>query len=77
MAKKIKEDCEEAFDFLQKQSLGIGKDNCSGVLGKINVIKHQLDIKDNLNEAHIEISQLKQVDIAQMDRWLVNPNLQL
>jgi DUF4097 and DUF4098 domain-containing protein YvlB len=59
MAKEIKEDCEEAFDLLDKKSLGIGKDDCSGVLGQINVVKHQLDIKESLNEAQIEISQLK------------------
>jgi hypothetical protein len=48
MAKEIKEDCEEAFDFLDKKSLGIGKDDCSRVLVQINVIKHQLDIKIKL-----------------------------
>jgi hypothetical protein len=77
MAKEIKEECEEDFDLLDKKSLGIGKDNCAGVLGQINVVKHQLDIKERLNEAQIEISQLKQVDVAQMDRFLVKPNLQL
>ena len=30
-----------------------------------------------LEEAQDEISQLKQVDIAQIDRWLVKPNLKL
>ena len=60
---------------LDKKSLGIGKDNCVGVLGKTNVIKHQLDIKESLNKHQIEISQLKQVDIAQMDRWMVKPNI--
>ena len=45
MAKEIKEDCEESFDLLDKKSLGIGKDDCVGVLGQINVIKHHLDMK--------------------------------
>ena len=30
-----------------------------------------------MEEAQVEISQIKQVDIAQIDRWLVKPNLQL
>jgi hypothetical protein len=77
MAKEIKEECEEAFDLLDKKSLGIGKKDCSGLLGQINVIKHQLNIKESLNETQIEISQLKQLDIAQMDKWLVKTNLQL
>ena len=53
MAKEIKEDCEEAFDLLDKKSLGIGKEDCSGLLGKINEINHQLNIKESLNETQI------------------------
>jgi hypothetical protein len=75
--KEIKEDCEDIFHFLNKESLGLGKDDCSKILGQINIVKHQLDIKESLEEAQAKISQLKQVDIAQIDRWLVNPNLQL
>jgi hypothetical protein len=77
MAKEIKEDCEEVFDSLSKESLGLGKDDCSKILGQINIVKHQLDIKESLKEAQNEISQLKQVDITQIDRWLLKPNLQL
>jgi hypothetical protein len=51
LAKEIKDNCEETFELLDKKSLGIGKDDCSGLLGQINVIKHQLKIKENLNEA--------------------------
>jgi hypothetical protein len=77
LAKEIKEDREEVFDLLDKKSLGIGKDDCARVIGQINVLKHQLNIKERLNESHMEISNLIQVDVAQMDRWLVKPNLHL
>jgi hypothetical protein len=30
-----------------------------------------------MEEGQAEISQIKQVDIIQINRWLVNPNLQL
>ena len=53
MAKEINEDCEETFDLLDNKSWGIEKDDCPGVLGQINVVKHQLDIKESLNEAWI------------------------
>jgi hypothetical protein len=56
MAKEIKEDCEEVFDLLSKESLGIGKDGCSEILGQINIVKNKIDIKEILNEAQIEIS---------------------
>jgi len=77
LAKEIKEHYEEAFNLLDKKSIGIGKDDCVGVLGQINVIKHQLNMKERLSESQMEISQLIQVDISQMDRWTVKPNLQL
>jgi hypothetical protein len=77
MAKEVKDDCEETFDLLDKGSLGIGKDNCPGLLGQINIVRHQLKLKENLNEIQIEISQLKEIDVTQIDRWLVKPNLNL
>jgi DNA-directed RNA polymerase subunit H (RpoH/RPB5) len=77
MAKEVKEFCEEAFHSLNKESLGLDKEDSSGVLGQIDITKHQLDIKTNMEEAQAEISQIKQVDIIQINRWLVKPSLQL
>ena len=57
--KEIKEDCEEIFHFLNKESLGLGKDDCSEILGHIDIVKSQLDIKEILEAAQAEISQLK------------------
>ena len=59
MTKEIKEDCEEIFHFLNKESLGLGKDDCSEILGHIDIVKSQLDIKEILEAAQAEISQLK------------------
>jgi len=62
---------------LSKESLDLKKDDGSEILGQINMVKHQIDVKENLEVTQDEISQLKQVDIAQIYRWLVKPNLQL
>jgi hypothetical protein len=77
MAKEVKEACEEVFLSLNQEALGLEKDNVSEVLGQVDIAKHQLNIKTNLEEAQDEISHLKQIDITQIDRWLVRPNLQL
>jgi hypothetical protein len=77
MVKEVKESCEEAFHSPKKESLGIDKYDSSGVLGQIDITKHQLEIKTNMEEAQAEISQIKQVDIIQINRWLVKPSLQL
>jgi hypothetical protein len=37
--KEIKEDCEEIFHLLNKESLGLGKDDCSEILGQIEYCK--------------------------------------
>jgi hypothetical protein len=56
MAKEVKEFCEEVFHSLNKESLGLDKEDSSGVLGQIDITKHQLDIKTNMEEAQAEIS---------------------
>jgi len=33
IVKEIKDDCERIFDLLDTESLGIGRDNCTGQLG--------------------------------------------
>jgi hypothetical protein len=39
IVKKIKDDCEGIFDSLDKQALGIEKNDCSESLGYINIEK--------------------------------------
>ena len=56
MAKEVKEFCEEDFDSLNKEWLGLDKEYRFGVLGQIAIIKHHLDIKTTMKEAQNEIS---------------------
>jgi hypothetical protein len=55
----VKEFCKEAFHSLNKESLGLDKEDNYGVMGQINIKKHQLDIKTNMEKAQAEISQIK------------------
>jgi hypothetical protein len=48
MAKEVKKDCEETFHSLDKDSLGLRKYNISKVLGQVEIAKHQLNIKTNM-----------------------------
>ena len=59
MAKEVKEAYEESFQLLNKESLGLGKDDISKVLGQVDIAKHQLNIKTNMEEYHDEIFLLK------------------
>jgi hypothetical protein len=77
IAKEIRDDCEEVFDLLDKGSLNIGKGQCTGLLGQINIVRHQLNFRENLSEIQMEISQLRKIDVTLVDRLLVEPNLKL
>jgi hypothetical protein len=45
MAKEVRDSCEETFGLLNKNLLDLDKESSSGMLGKINIVKHWLDIK--------------------------------
>jgi hypothetical protein len=77
ITKEVNDDCQEIFDLLDKASLNIGRDNCPGLLGQINIGRHQLNFKENMDEIQIEISQIKVIDVTQINRWMVKPNLKL
>jgi hypothetical protein len=76
-ANEVKNFCEETFSLISKGLLDLDKESNAGTLGKINIAKHLLDIKENMEEQQVDISQINQVDMTQMDKWLVQPNLQL
>ena len=73
----VKKSCEEALHSLEKKSLGLEKYNISKVLGQFDIAKIQLNFKTNMEEAQAEILQLKQIDITQIHKWIVDPSLQL
>jgi hypothetical protein len=77
IVKEIIDDYEEVFDLLDKRSLNIGKGNCTGLLGQINIVRHQLNFRENLSEIQIEISQLREMDVTLINKLLVEPNLKL
>jgi hypothetical protein len=77
IVKEIRDDCEEVFDLLDKGSLNMGKGNCIGLLGQINIVRHQLNFRENLSEIQTEISRLREMDVTLIDRLLVETNLKL
>jgi len=76
-AKGMRNSCEETFALIDKKLLDLDKEGIAGTLGKINIAKHLLDIKENMDKEQAEISQISQVYIVQVDKWLVEPSLQL
>jgi hypothetical protein len=50
ITREVNDDCQGIFDILEKASLNIGKNSSSGLLGEINIVKHQLRFKEDLEE---------------------------
>jgi hypothetical protein len=56
MAKEVRDSCEETYGLLNKKLLDIYKESSFGTLGKINIAKHMLDIKENVERDQVDIS---------------------
>jgi hypothetical protein len=75
--KDTRDACEEVFGLINKNLLDLDKESSSGTLGKIDIAKHLLDIRESVEREQVELSQISQVDMVQVDKWLIKPNLQL
>jgi hypothetical protein len=74
-AKEVRAYCEEIFGSINFFLLELDREDSTGMLGKINIAKHLLDIKESMERDQAELSQVSQVDIAQIDKWLIKQNL--
>jgi hypothetical protein len=55
-ANEVRNSCEETFTLISKSLLDLDKEGNAGTLGKINIAKHLLDIKENMEKEQVEIS---------------------
>jgi hypothetical protein len=76
-ANEVMNSYEETFSLICKGLVDLDKEGSARTLGKINIAKRLLEIKENMEKEQVEISQISQVDMAQVDKWLVQPSLQL
>jgi hypothetical protein len=77
ITREVNDDCQGIFDLLEKASLNIGKNDCPGLLGEINIVKHQLRFKEELEEMQVEIPKIKVINVTEIDKWIVMPSLKL
>ena len=75
ITRDVNDDCQGTFDLVEKTLLNIVKNDCPGLLGEINIVKHQLRFKEYLEEMKVEIPKIKVINITEIDKWIVIPNL--
>jgi hypothetical protein len=71
ITKGINEDCQRIFNLIEKDSVNIGIDGLSELLGEVNITRHQLKSKEELEEKKAEISNTKMVNMAEIDKWMI------
>jgi hypothetical protein len=76
-AKEVRKSCEETFGLLNGIWLGSDGESSIEILGQINTAKYLLNIKENEERELAEISQITQMDIVQIDKWLIKPSILL
>ena len=76
-AQKVTNSLEEAFNSIDGELLGMDSGGDAETLIQMNVEQISLDLKENDERDSIEISQIDMVDMAQVDKHLIQPNAQL
>ena len=72
LAREVNKACKEALSSLNKGLLDVERDNIFEALGQIDIAKNQLNSKESIEEARTTIHQLKQIELIQINKWIVN-----
>jgi hypothetical protein len=76
-AQKVTNSLEEAFNSIDGELLGMDSGGDVEALMQINVEQISLDLKEKDERDSADISQIDSVDMAQVDRHLIQPSAQL
>jgi hypothetical protein len=71
----VRDSCEEIFGSIKKKLLELDREASAGMLGKIKIAKHLVDIKESMDRDQAELYQVSQVDIDQIEKWIIKSNL--
>jgi hypothetical protein len=74
ITKEVINDCQRIFGSINKDSI---QDEINGLpesLGEININNHQLKIRERFEENKMEISNVKAVNISQIEKWMIGPS---
>jgi glutamyl-tRNA reductase len=77
LAIEVNKSCEEALSSLNKGLLDVEGDSISEALRQIDVENNQHNSKTRKEEAQATIQQMNQIDLIQINKWILDPSLQL
>jgi hypothetical protein len=77
LAREVNKACLEALSSLDKGILDVEGNTISEALGQIDIAKNQYNSRTSKEEALMTIQKMNQIDLLQINKWIVNPSLQL
>jgi hypothetical protein len=77
ITEEVINDCQRIFGSIEKDSIQDENNGLSEPLGEINIDCHQLKIREDLEEKKIEISNIKTVNISEIEKWMIGPSSRL
>jgi hypothetical protein len=76
-AQKVTNSLEEAFNAINGELLGMESGGDTETLRQMNIDRISLDMKEKNERNSAEISKMDRVDMAQIDKHLIQPSAQL
>ena len=76
-AQKVTNSLEEAFNAIDGELLEMESGGDSETLRKMNIDQISLDLKEKNERDSMDISKMDRVDMAQVDKHLIQPSAQL
>jgi hypothetical protein len=77
LAREVNEAFLEALSSLDKGLLDVEGNIIFETLGQIDIAKNQYNSRTSKEESQMTIQQMNQIDLIQINKWIVNPSLQL
>jgi hypothetical protein len=77
LSREVNEACLEVLSSLDEGIIDFEGNVISKALGQIDIKKNQYNSKTSKEESLTAIQKMNQIDLLQINKWIVNPSLQL
>jgi hypothetical protein len=74
ITEEVINDCQRIFGSINKDSIQDETNGLPESLGEININDHQLKIREEFEEKKMEISNVKAVNISEIEKWMIGPS---
>jgi hypothetical protein len=74
ITEEVINDCQRIFGSISKDSIQDETNCLPESLGEININNHQLKIIEGFEEKKMEISNVKAVNISEIEKWMIGPS---